>query len=75
MIVGRVPPPAVTGAVQMLISVFSEALKFSSSMYLLPAESVTLAAVADASLHTPTSTTRRSPAVTFEPGVTVKLVT
>ena len=31
VIVGRVPPPAVTGAVQTLISVSSEALKCNSS--------------------------------------------
>ena len=43
--VGRAPPPAVTGAVQMLISVPSEAWKPRSFTYVFPAESVTLATV------------------------------
>ena len=74
LIVGRVPPPAVIGALHTLISVLSEALKCSSSTYVLPAESVTLLAVAAPLLQTPTSTTRRLPAVTFELGVSVSLV-
>jgi hypothetical protein len=39
--VGLVPPPAVIGAVQTLSSVFSEALKPLTMVYVLPAESVT----------------------------------
>src|SRR6185312_3894683 len=61
LIAGRVPPPAVIGALHTLISVLSEALKCSSSVYVLPAESVTLLAVAAPLLQTPTSTTRRLP--------------
>jgi hypothetical protein len=75
VIVGRVPPPAVMGAVQTLISVASEAAKWSSSTYWLPAESTTLAAVDLALLHIPTSTTKRSPEVTFAAGVTARLAT
>ena len=40
-----------------------------------PAESFTLEVVAWALLHTPTSTTRRFPAVRFVPGVTARLAT
>ena len=75
VIVGIVPPPAVTGALQMLISVLSEALKCCSSVKVSPAESLTLEAVALALLQTPTSTTRRLPETSLAPGVTPKLVT
>ena len=70
MTVGRAPPPAVTGAVQMLISVPSEAWKPRSFTYVFPAESVTLAAVAPAPLHIPVTTTSRLPAVIADVGVT-----
>src|SRR4051794_10377879 len=66
--VGRVPPPAVIGALHTLISVLSEAVKRVSSVYVLPAESVTADAVAPAARHTPTSTTIPFPAVTFAGG-------
>jgi hypothetical protein len=75
VIVGRVPPPAVIGAVHTLMSVPSEAAKWTSSMYELPAESLTLPAVACAAFQIPTSTTRRSPAVTFDVGVSARLAT
>ena len=63
------------GADQMLSSVFSEALKCSNSVYLFPAESVTLAAVAPPELQMPTSTISRLPAVTLDEVVTERLLT
>src|SRR5579875_2435007 len=75
VIVGRVPPPTVIGALHTLISVCSEAWKCRSSTYALPAESVTLAAVAPALLQTPTSTTSRLPWVTLAAGVSVSEAT
>src|SRR4051794_14648556 len=72
--VGRVPPPAVIGALHTLISVLSAAVKCVSSVYVLPAESVTADAVAPAARHTPTSTTIRFPAVTFAVGCTASPV-
>ena len=53
-----------TGAVQMLCSVPSEPVKCSTSVYVLPAESVTDRAVALEPFQMPTSTTSRLPAVT-----------
>ena len=44
--VGRVPPPAVIGALHTLSSVSSDALTEVSLVYVLPAESVTPDAVA-----------------------------
>ena len=73
--VGRVPPPAVIGALQTLSSVSSDAVKCVSSVYVLPALSVTAEAVAAAALQTPTSTTIRSPVVTFATGCSARLVT
>jgi len=68
--VGMVPPLFVIGAVQMLIWVPSEALKFVSSVKVSPAESVTLAVFPPPAFHVPTSTTRRFPAVTSDGGWT-----
>ena len=62
VIFGVVPAPAVIGADHTLISVWSEARKCSSSVNVSPAESVTLWAVGEFELHTPASTTSRSPA-------------
>jgi hypothetical protein len=70
VMVGRVPPPLVTGAVQMLISVLSDATKWVTSTYELPAESVTPLVVAADEFQTPTSTTKRSPAEMLPGGVT-----
>jgi hypothetical protein len=67
-------PPAVTGAVQMLISALSEAAKCVTSTNESLSESVTELAVALAELHTATSTTRRSPAATLAPVVTERLL-
>src|SRR5450755_1060948 len=75
VIVGLVPPPAVIGAVHTLISALSDPLKFLTLVYVFPAESVTLFAVALEPLHTPTRTTQRLPAVMLAAGVTVRLVT
>jgi hypothetical protein len=72
VIVGVVPPPRVTGAAQIDISVLSEALKCVSSVYELPAESVTLAVVAPEEFHAPTSTINRSPLVTGEERATLR---
>ena len=68
---GLVPPPLVIGAVQMLISVSSEAANEVTLVYVLPALSVTPEAVAAEKFQTPTSTTSRLPAVTLAVGVTV----
>src|SRR5215469_7179300 len=62
------------GAVHTLISVPSEATKWSTSVKESPAESVTLLAVGLLLHQTPTMTTRRSPAVTLAPGATEMLV-
>jgi len=75
VIAGRVPPPAFTGAVHTLISVPSEALKCSSSMYAFPAESDTFAAVAPELFHTPATTTKRLPVVILALGVSFTLMT
>ena len=75
VITGCVPPPAVTGADQIVISVFSDAFQCASSTYLLPAESVTLETVEPLLFQTPVSTRRRLPAVIADPGVSVRLVT
>src|SRR2546421_482162 len=58
---GDWPPPAVTGAVQTLSSVPSDALPWDTSTKLSPAESLTPVAVPLAEFQTPTSTTSRSP--------------
>src|SRR2546430_2671916 len=58
---GDWPAPAVTGAVQTLSSVPSDALPWDTSTKLSPAESLTPVAVPLAELQTPTSTTSRSP--------------
>ncbi len=74
VIAGLVPPPAVTGAVQMLCSVLSEALKCRTSVYVFPAESVTLLTVAALEFQVPTTTTMRLPAVIAEVGVSFSAV-
>jgi len=72
--VGLVPPPAVTGALQTLISVLSEAVKCVISVYVLPAESVTFVAVAEEVFHTPTWTISRFPVVIGAPSATAAVV-
>ena len=67
-------PPVRMGAVQMLISVPSEAVKWVTSTNGSPAVSVTDVVEAPLPFQTPTSTTRRSPAVTLAPVVTARLV-
>jgi hypothetical protein len=67
---GRVPPPLVTGAVQMLISVLSGAVKWDTSTNESPAVSVTLLVVAADEFQTPTSTINRLPVVMLPDGVT-----
>jgi hypothetical protein len=74
VIVGRVPPPDKTGALQTLISVPSEATQCDSSTYVSPPESVTLEAVGLPLPQTPTVTTTRLATVRFAVGVTDKLV-
>src|SRR3954447_26382870 len=49
---GFVPPPAVTGAVQTLSCVSSDAVTVAARVYVLPAESVTPEIVARPALHT-----------------------
>src|SRR5436190_8026150 len=70
--VGLVAPPAVIGALHTLSSVLSDALNDVSFVYVLPAESVTLDALALPALHTPASTTRRLPVVTLAAGTSVR---
>ena len=67
-------PPVITGAVHTLISVPSEAVKCVTSTKGSPDESLTALVVALADFHTPTSTTRRFPAVTLVPGTTEMLL-
>src|SRR5689334_4127163 len=67
--VGRVPAPAVTGAVHVLNSVWSGAVVVVSRVQVFPAESVTDLAVALPELQVPTSTTSRSPVPTACGGV------
>ena len=74
VIPGLVPPPAVTGAVQMLCSVLSEAVKCRTSVYVFPAESVTLLMVAALEFQVPTTTTMRLPAVIADVGVSFSAV-
>src|SRR6188472_667298 len=63
VITGRVPPPAVIGALQTLSSVSSDAVTLVTLVYVLPAESVTAEIVALLALHTPAMTMRRFPLV------------
>src|SRR5664279_857708 len=70
VMVGRVPPPAVIGAVHTLISVRSDALNCSTLTYVLPAESETACAVGLVLFRTPTMTTNRLPVVIDAVGVT-----
>ena len=72
--VGRVPPVATT-AVQTLSSVLSDAVKLSSLTKVSPALSVTVPVVADAELHTPTSTTSRLPGTGLPGRVAPRLAT
>jgi hypothetical protein len=74
VIVGRVPPPAVIGALHTLSSVLSDALKCVSSVYEFPAESLTADALALPPLKTPASTISRLPAVTFDVGCSARLL-
>ena len=67
-------PPALTGAVQMLISVPSEAVKCVTSTNWSPEESVTDDVVAPLFFQMPTSAISRSPAVTLAPSVTEMLL-
>ncbi len=72
LIVGFVAPPAVIGALHTLSSVLSDALNAVSLVYVLPAESVTLDALALPALHTPACTIRRLPVLTLEVGTSVR---
>src|SRR5215203_1478953 len=74
VIVGRVPSPAVIGAVHTLSCVFSDAVTLVAFVYVLPAESVTPEMVALPELHTPAMTTRRFPPATADAGVSCKVV-
>ena len=67
-------PPGGTGAVQMLIWVPSDAVKFVTSTKVSLSESVTELAVPLFEFQTPTSTTRRSPVATLAPVVTAMLL-
>ena len=67
MIAGLLPPTA-TGAVQMLISVWSAAVKLSSLTKVSPALSVTALMVAELAFQTPTSTMSRLPATVLAAG-------
>ena len=67
-------PPAVTGAVQMLISVLSDAVKCVTSTNESLSESVTELVVALPEFQTATSTTSRSPVATLAPVVTARLL-
>jgi hypothetical protein len=73
LIVGRVPPPLVLGCPYTQLGL-SDASKCSSSVYSLPAESVTLLALAPFPLDTPVTTTSRLPDVMLDVGVTDRLV-
>src|SRR5712691_10160925 len=73
VIAGAVPPVR-TGAVQTLISVPSDAVKCVTSTKGSPDESLTAQALAPPAFQRPTSTIRRSPAVTLVPGVTEMLL-
>src|SRR4051794_35112556 len=73
VIVGRVAPPAVIGALHTLSSVLSEALKCVSSVYVFPAESVTADALALPLLQIPASTINRLPLVMFAAGCNARL--
>ena len=67
-------PPVLTGAVQMLISVPSDAVKCVTSTNWSPEESVTDDVVAPPFFQMPTSTISRSPAAALAPGVTEMLL-
>src|SRR3954447_13103956 len=74
VIAGRVPPPAVIGALQTLSSVSSDAVTLVTLVYVLPAESVTPEIVARPMLHTPAMTTIRLPLVMADAGVSWRVV-